>query len=76
MLVFCFKNIDTKIKKYHTRNVAKPKIRNDQLPAGALMYFYCISCNDLSDTLSENYTSTPKKICEECKALKELGWLE
>jgi hypothetical protein len=52
------------------------QINNASLPAGSPMYFYCISCGHLSDQLPESYTCTPKKLCEECQALKDLGWLE
>lgn len=53
------------------------KINNSSLPAGSPMYFYCISCGHTSDVLPENYfISTPKKLCQECSVLKELGWLE
>ena len=49
---------------------------NSSLPAGFPMYFYCRSCGHLSDELPESYTGTPKKLCDECQALKDLGWLE
>lgn len=52
------------------------QIDNAWLPADAPMYFYCISCGHLSDQLPESYMSVPKKLCDECKALKDLGWLE
>lgn len=59
------------------RRANKPeKVDNSSLPAGAPMYFYCISCGHKSDTLPEGYLGTPHKLCEECRALKELGWLE
>lgn len=52
------------------------KIDNSSLPAGSPMYFYCISCGHLSDTKPENYLTPVKKICDECAAMKELGWLD
>lgn len=53
------------------------QIEDWKLPAGANMHFYCISCGHLSDVLPEGYfISQPKKICDECQAMKELGWLE
>ena len=53
------------------------QIDNSKLYAGSPMYFYCVGCGLVSDELPENYfLSRPKKICKECQALKELGWLE
>lgn len=53
------------------------KIDNASLHAGSPMYFYCKSCGHLADTLPESYfLSTPKKFCDECSALKDIGWLE
>lgn len=51
------------------------RIDNSSLCAGALMYFYCRICGHLSDTLPESYITPPTKMCIECKALKEEGWL-
>lgn len=59
------------------RRENKPEQRdNNTLPAGAPMYFYCISCGHSSDILPENYINLPNKLCIECRALQELGWLE
>ena len=53
------------------------QIDNSKLQAGAPLYFYCISCGCLADKLPENYfLRSPIKICKECQALKDLGWLE
>jgi hypothetical protein len=52
------------------------RVDNSSLPAGYPMYFYCVSCGDLADTLPESYTTRPKQLCGECQRLKELGWLE
>lgn len=61
----------------HQRRENQPEqINNAQLPAGAPMYFYCINCGHLADTLPETYTSIPRKLCDECGAMKDLGWLE
>ena len=58
------------------RRANKPEhIDNASLYAGSPMYFYCISCGHQSDVLPESYTSIPNKLCTECRALKELGWL-
>lgn len=48
---------------------------NAALPAGAPMYFYCISCGHVSDTLPEEYLGKPNRLCLECTAMKEMGWL-
>lgn len=65
------------IAKLKERRENRPKqIDNASLPAGAPMYFYCISCGHTSDVLPEGYMSRPSHLCAECRALKELGWLE
>ena len=65
------------LKALAERRENKPEqINNGRLPAGSLMYFYCVSCGHQSDALPETYTCTPGKLCDECAALKDLGWLE
>ena len=66
------------LKALQKRRANPPKqIDNLSLYAGSPMYFYCKSCGHLADTLQENYfLSTPKKLCDECYALKDMGWLE
>jgi hypothetical protein len=54
----------------------RTKLDNATLPAGSPMYFYCIACGLLADTKPESYNTPPKKLCDECQALKEVGWLE
>ena len=54
-------------------------IDNRSLYAGSDMYFYCDYCKALTDQLPEDYIpdpDTPKKICDECQSLKNLGWME
>jgi len=63
------------LRNRREENAQKKKINNADLPAGAPMYFYCKSCDALADTKPELYTDTPKKLCDECQALKDLGWL-
>jgi uncharacterized OB-fold protein len=58
------------------RNNKPKRIDNSSLHAGSSMTFYCVSCGHVSDVLPESYTSPPTKICSECKAMKDLGWLE
>jgi hypothetical protein len=64
------------LTKRRRENAKKKKIDNGSLYAGSPMYFYCKSCDGLADTLPESYVSSPKKLCDECQALKDLGWLE
>lgn len=55
------------------------QINNASLSAGELMYYYCKSCGLLADVLPENWDprfTQRKKLCAECQALKDLGWLE
>ena len=63
------------LKKRRKENAKKEKINNASLYAGSPMYFYCINCGGLADTLPENYSWAPKELCNECQALKDLGWL-
>ena len=65
------------LKKLAERRANPPKqINNSSLYAGDPMYFYCICCGHESDISPESYTCKPKKLCDECQALKDLGWLE
>lgn len=57
------------------RETAPRKVDNSRLPAGSPMYFYCVACGHLSDEKPESYTSAVKKLCGECQAMKDLGWL-
>lgn len=64
------------LKKRREENAKKEKIDNASLQAGSPLYFYCKACGGLADSLPENYLfSTPKKLCDECQALKDCGWL-
>ena len=64
------------LKKRREKNAKEEKIDNASLHAGSPMYFYCTACGGLADTKPETYTDSPKKLCDECQALKDLGWLE
>jgi hypothetical protein len=55
-------------------NRTKKRIDNASLPAGAPMYFDCLTCA-ADIVVPEDYT-TKSKLCPECQALKEVGWLE
>jgi len=64
------------LKALHERRIANAdikRIRNDSLPAGAPMYFYCFSCG-AQIVVPESYV-TKSNLCGECEAMKELGWL-
>lgn len=52
------------------------QIDNASLYAGSPMYFYCRSCGWLADTKPEEYLTSPKKLCDACQRMKDLGWLE
>jgi len=62
------------LQKRRKRNEGREKIDNGSLRAGSPMYFYCITCGEVI-VVPEDYTSRPK-LCPECRALKDLGWLE
>lgn len=49
---------------------------NASFPAGSPMLFYCQFCGHRSDTLPECYINPPKRLCDECQAMKDSGWLE
>ncbi len=55
-------------------NKKKKRIDNSSLPAGSPMYFDCVGCGEAIG-VPEGYWSRPS-LCEECHALKQLGWLE
>lgn len=55
-------------------NARRPIVRNQDLPAGAPMYFRCLGCGD-DIVVSENWLTKPD-LCVECAALHKLGWLE
>jgi hypothetical protein len=65
------------LRALEERRANKPEqIRNEDLHAGSPMYFYCRSCAHLADTKPESYIHPPKKLCDECQAMKDCGWLE
>jgi hypothetical protein len=53
---------------------ARRPIDNSALPAGAPMFFPCDTCGTYI-AVPESYLSKPD-LCEECEALRRLGWLE
>lgn len=65
------------LAKLAARRANQPRqINNAGLPAGSPMYFYCVSCGHESDVLPESYVMPPKRLCSECQALQDLGWLQ
>jgi hypothetical protein len=77
MMLATEKGKEAALRALAKRRKDKPKqIDNASLYAESPMYFYCISCGHTADVLPEGYLTTPKKLCAECRALKDLGWLE
>ena len=64
------------LAKRREENANAEKIDNGSLHAGSPMYFYCMGCDGVACILPESYISLPKKLCDECQALKDIGWLE
>jgi len=68
--------MEVALKALANRRANRPEqIDNSRLYAGSDMYYYCISCGHESDVLPECHVFRPKKLCRECQALKDLGWL-
>jgi len=62
------------LKERRKANRNRESIDNASLYAGSSMHFDCLGCNaDIS--VPESYITRPK-LCAECQALKDLGWLE
>ena len=51
----------------------RPEIDNGSFYAGEPMYYGCIGCNAVI-TVPEDWLTRPK-MCPECQALHELGWM-
>jgi cation diffusion facilitator CzcD-associated flavoprotein CzcO len=60
----------------HRRAHRPTRIDNEALHPGAPLYFYCLGCGHLADIKPDGYTDKDKKLCTECQALHDLGWLE
>jgi hypothetical protein len=63
------------LKERRERAKTEKKIDNARLVAGSDMYFDCIACGCQDIRVSESYRTHPK-MCPECAALKEMGWME
>jgi hypothetical protein len=62
------------LQKLNERRENKPEIPdNSSFPTGSPMYFGCITCGAII-AVPEDYIDR-RKLCDECQALKELGWL-
>lgn len=62
------------LKALAERRKNKPEpVDNSSLYAGSPMFFPCISCG-ATIAVPEDYRYRPK-LCDECDALKSLGWL-
>jgi hypothetical protein len=59
------------------REAAKTQtlIRNQDLYAGSPMYFCCLGCGLQNIVVPEGWLTKPD-LCDECTALKSVGWLE
>jgi len=64
------------LKQRRAVSAQTEKIDNASLYAGSPMYFYCQSCGCNHATLPESYVTPPPRLCSECQALKDCGWLE
>ncbi len=60
--------------KRREENKTRERIDNASLYAGSPMHFDCLGCG-ADIVVPESYIARPK-LCFECKALKDLGWLE
>lgn len=65
------------LKALEERRAHPPeRIDNASLYAGSPMYYYCKSCGHLAAELPEGHWDRPPRLCGECQALKDCGWLE
>jgi len=62
------------LEKRRAANVKRHQVRNEDLPADSPMYFACLSCG-ADIVLPESYIPPRPKMCAECQALYDLGWL-
>lgn len=65
---------DEMIEELHIRRADPPEpIDNSSLPAGAPMFFSCISCGH-HIIVPETWITKPD-LCIKCEELQKLGWL-
>ncbi len=65
-----------KLEERRKKSAIEKKTNNHALPEGSSMYYYCVVCGCLSDVLPELHRDTPKRLCAECQALQNIGWLD
>ena len=58
-------------RKKKNRNT--PRVRNQDLPAGSRMTYYCKYCEGISDVRSERDFSPVCHVCSECEVLVDRG---
>ena len=63
------------LKKRRETNKDIERVNNRDLYAGSPMYYYCHECGE-EMILPESHTCPAPQLCDECKALKENGWLD
>lgn len=59
------------------REAAKEQkdINNSSLPAGSPMFYYCNGCGLQNIVLPEAHLQMPPKLCTECQAMLDMGWM-
>lgn len=76
-----FDNLKTKYKgelaEFADRKKTPPKrVKNEDLHAGAPMYYYCRACGHQSDCLPEEHFGSPAKHCDPCLHLIKVGMIK
>jgi len=59
------------------REAAKTQvvINNSDLIAGSPMFYFCNGCGMQNIVLPENHLHMPPKLCMECQAMLDMGWM-
>ena len=65
-----------KLEERRKQSSTEEQINNASQPEGSFMYYYCNLCGCLAEVLPELHNKPPKKLCDECQALEDAGWLE
>jgi len=60
------------LEKRREANKSIKRKRNDELPAGAPMYFYCPGCG--AELVEPEGYITRDKLCHDCRTLDDHGW--
>lgn len=63
-----------KLEERKEKNKDIKRVNNRDLYAGEPMYYYCGECGE-EMTLPESHSCPAPQFCDECKALKNEGWL-